>query len=42
VLIIIPLAIWFVVHIEEPDLEQRFGEEYRNYKKTTPRWGWRF
>ena len=42
VLVIIPLAIWFVVHIEEPDLEQRFGEEYRDYQKKTPRWGWKF
>jgi protein-S-isoprenylcysteine O-methyltransferase Ste14 len=29
--------IWFI-RWEEPDLEQRFGEEYRDYKKNVPRW----
>ena len=30
-------TIYFVVK-EEPDLEKRFGEEYRIYKKNVPRW----
>lgn len=29
--------IWFV-RWEEPDLERRFGEEYRKYKQNVPRW----
>ena len=28
---------WFVV-VEEPGLEQRFGDEYRAYKADVPRW----
>lgn len=28
----------FVVYIEEPDMEQRFGQEYLKYKKKVPRW----
>jgi protein-S-isoprenylcysteine O-methyltransferase Ste14 len=28
----------FVVLIEEPQLERRFGEAYRRYKASTPRW----
>jgi type IV secretory pathway TrbD component len=28
----------FAVLIEEPQLERRFGETYRRYKTTTPRW----
>jgi protein-S-isoprenylcysteine O-methyltransferase Ste14 len=42
------LAIWaavfFVLNVvlflgfEEPDLERRFGEEYRRYKTAVPRW----
>ena len=38
-------CIYFIFK-EEPDLEKRFGEEYRDYKKNVPRWllrikGWR-
>jgi protein-S-isoprenylcysteine O-methyltransferase Ste14 len=29
--------IWFVVR-EEPELSERFGEEYREYKGAVPRW----
>jgi protein-S-isoprenylcysteine O-methyltransferase Ste14 len=29
--------IWFVYY-EEPDLEKKFGDEYRKYKKNVPRW----
>ena len=29
--------IWFVMW-EEPDLEQRFGYKYREYKENVPRW----
>lgn len=42
------IAIWFVTvvainHVyflfsEEPGLEKRFGDEYRAYKRTVPRW----
>jgi len=28
---------WFLV-FEEPSLEKKFGEEYRQYKKNVPRW----
>jgi len=28
----------FAVLIEEPDLERRFGDSYRQYKESTPRW----
>jgi len=27
-----------VVYLEEPGLEKRFGENYRNYKKAVNRW----
>jgi protein-S-isoprenylcysteine O-methyltransferase Ste14 len=27
-----------VVYLEEPDLEKRFGENYRSYKKAVNRW----
>lgn len=30
-------TIYFIVK-EEPDLEKRFGEEYRTYKQNVPRW----
>jgi protein-S-isoprenylcysteine O-methyltransferase Ste14 len=29
---------WFVLNYEEPDMERRFGEEYREYCRQTPRW----
>jgi protein-S-isoprenylcysteine O-methyltransferase Ste14 len=29
----------FVVLYEEPALESRFGQSYRNYHKAVPRWG---
>ena len=32
----------FFVFYEEPNLEKKFGEEYRNYKKNVPRWIPRF
>lgn len=32
------LAHLFVILYEEPTLERRFGEEYRRYKATVPRW----
>ena len=28
----------FVIYIEEPSLEKRFGEDYRAYRAVTPRW----
>lgn len=28
----------FFVLYEEPDLERKFGDEYKNYKKNVPRW----
>lgn len=27
-----------VIYVEEPGLEKRFGESYRNYKRHVPRW----
>ena len=30
-------TIWFLV-FEEPSLEKKFGEEYRQYKRNVPRW----
>jgi protein-S-isoprenylcysteine O-methyltransferase Ste14 len=30
-------TIYFIIY-EEPDLEKRFGDEYREYKKQVPRW----
>jgi protein-S-isoprenylcysteine O-methyltransferase Ste14 len=30
-------AVWFVVY-EEPGLVDRFGDEYRGYKRNVPRW----
>lgn len=29
--------IWFFLY-EEPNLEKKFGDEYREYKKSVPRW----
>ncbi len=29
--------IWFLIY-EEPNLEKKFGEQYREYKKRVPRW----
>ena len=44
----VPLFAWFIVFLlinviyipllEEPGLEQRFGQEYRLYKENVPRW----
>ena len=34
----VPLANLQVVRLEEPLLEERFGQAYLDYKKTTPRW----
>jgi protein-S-isoprenylcysteine O-methyltransferase Ste14 len=34
-------TIYFIIY-EEPNLEQRFGNEYREYKKHVPRWLPRF
>lgn len=31
----------YFVYVEEPGLERRFGEPYREYKNKVPRW-WRF
>jgi protein-S-isoprenylcysteine O-methyltransferase Ste14 len=28
----------FIIFFEEPNLEQRFGEDYQSYKCQTPRW----
>ena len=28
---------WFLIY-EEPDLGRKFGEEYKEYKKSVPRW----
>lgn len=33
---------WFVRAYEEPDMERRFGEEYRAYCRQVPRWWPRF
>lgn len=35
-------AIWFLLapYAEEPWLEKRYGEAYRRYKETHPRWLW--
>jgi len=35
--------LWLALHtfaflIEEPDLERRFGDSYRQYRESTPRW----
>ena len=29
-------ALWFVIVIEEPECQKKFGEEYRRYMQTTP------
>jgi protein-S-isoprenylcysteine O-methyltransferase Ste14 len=37
--IILTLCIYFwIVAFEEPSLEDRYGEEYKRYKQTIPRW----
>lgn len=33
-----PLFHLFIIQYEEPRLEQKYGEEYRAYKYTVPRW----
>ena len=45
---LVPLGLWFLFFFglcliliplwEEPDLEKRFGESYREYKQKVPRW----
>jgi protein-S-isoprenylcysteine O-methyltransferase Ste14 len=35
---VILFFIWYVPNIEEPKLEERFGQDYSDYKKNTPRW----
>ncbi|MBI2974409.1 MAG: hypothetical protein HYY43_02315, partial [Deltaproteobacteria bacterium] len=42
--VILTLSVHFwVFAYEEPTLEHRYGEEYRRYKASTPRWipNWR-
>lgn len=44
----LPLLVWFALFFaatyavfqlfEEPELERRFGDEYREYKRNVPRW----
>ena len=34
------VAHWWVVHREEPDLSERFGEKYVRYMQSVPRWVW--
>jgi protein-S-isoprenylcysteine O-methyltransferase Ste14 len=29
---------WLVVYLEEPGLERRFGDSYRDYKRSVNRW----
>lgn len=31
-------AHWVVVRVEEPELRERFGEEYESYSQSVPRW----
>jgi protein-S-isoprenylcysteine O-methyltransferase Ste14 len=31
-------VLWFVPRYEEPDMERRFGEEFRDYRRRVPRW----
>lgn len=37
-LVLIAAAYFFVRFWEEPDLERRFGDTYRAYKRAVPRW----
>lgn len=37
-LIFLPAMHLYVVLVEEPRLERRFGESYREYKRLVPRW----
>jgi protein-S-isoprenylcysteine O-methyltransferase Ste14 len=42
-LLLYTIVVWFVLHlfvvmVEEPQLERRFGESYQRYRETTPRW----
>lgn len=38
VFISLPAGVLFVTKHEEPDLEERFGNEYLEYKRKVPRW----
>ncbi len=43
VLLIYAAAMFLALHLlivlhEEPELRQRFGEDYETYRKTVPRW----
>lgn len=48
----LPILVWMILFFiintiyfikkEEPDLEKKFGEDYREYKKNVPRWFPRF
>ncbi len=31
----------WVVLVEEPGLERQFGDRFRTYRRSVPRWGWR-
>ena len=37
-LLLLLISLVYVFHIEEPDLKQRFGADYRAYHAVTPRW----
>ena len=37
-IVISPVVHLFMMYIEEPDMERRFGKEYLEYKKRVPRW----
>jgi protein-S-isoprenylcysteine O-methyltransferase Ste14 len=36
VLFYLPFSLWYFKKYEEPELTERFGEEYREYRKSTP------
>lgn len=37
-LLIFSFIYWYVIFIEEPKLEKKFGKKYKEYKKKVPRW----